>query len=180
MTKWRNFYKCMGLLAALWALAPTTGLHAQVDENREKSLPPVWVEAKIDPPLATVGDILTYSIVIRHDKDIVFSPPKLDEPVEGLEWMESGQGKPHGFAGQTEQEFWARYRADTVGTHTLPRQALEFSAPEKTDTASRIPGQIKTDAVEIKIQSILRLHGEPRDIRDIKPSWPSRRASPIT
>ncbi len=139
---------------------------AQVCLAAAKKDSPIAVEARVDPDKATLGDIITYTLLVRHDETITPSPPQLTPP-DGLEFVDQGAKKPYKKDNQRVHEFWFRLRADQVGTLTLPSVTVPFAVTNaKNET---IPGSIASPEVQLEIQSILRLQGEPTDIRDIKP-----------
>jgi hypothetical protein len=150
----------MGLWLLVLLLIPVSGF-TQEEENKS----PVSVEVHVAPAKATIGDIITYSIRVRHDPNIQPLPPKFIPPA-GLEPIDQGIKKLPPVGTQKEQEFWFRVRADQVGFYEFPSITLPFEATR--DESEKIPGQIATPKAELEIESILHLQGEPTDIRDIK------------
>ncbi|MCH7623420.1 MAG: hypothetical protein IIB46_05000, partial [Nitrospinae bacterium] len=129
---------------------------------------PISVEVDISPILATVGDLITYSIRVRHDSTIKPSPPKFVPP-EGLEAVDQGTRVLPRKNTQLQQEFWFRLRADLVGTYDFPALTIPFLVSGIDNKGKIIPGQVSSPKAQLVIQSILHLQGEPTDIRDIKP-----------
>jgi hypothetical protein len=157
----KNKYRCIaGLLLLAVLLTPVSGF-TQQEENKS----PIAVEVHVAPAKATIGDIITYSIRVRHDANINPLPPKFVPPA-GLEPIDQGIKKLPAVGTQNEQEFWFRMRADQVGSYDFPSIPLPFEATREEN--KKIPGQIATPKAELEIQSILHLDGEPTDIRDIK------------
>lgn len=152
-----------GLLLLAWSVTPG---FTQGKDTENKS--PVSVEVHVTPSKATIGDIITYSIRIRHDPNIEPFPPKF-QPPEGLESIDRGTRKLPPKKSQLEQEFWFRLRADRVGSYIFPPVPIPFEAARSGNKNEKILGQIVTPKAELEVQSILRLQGEPTDIRDIKP-----------
>jgi hypothetical protein len=159
------FSRCLaGLLLFALPLIPITGF-TQGDEDENKS--PVSVEVYVAPAKATIGDIITYTFRVRHDANIEPFPPKFAPP-EGLEFIDQGIRKLPTKNNHREQEFWFRLRADQVGSYDFPPIPLPFEATREGNESEKIPGHIMTPKAELEIESILRLQGEPTDIRDIK------------
>lgn len=157
----KNKYQCLaGLLLSAVLLIPISGF-TQEEENKS----PVSVEVHVAPAKATIGDIITYSIRVRHDANIKPFPPKFMPPA-GLEPIDQGVKKLPPVGTQNEQEFWFRMRADQVGSYEFPSIPLPFEATR--EGGQKIPGQAAAPKAELEIESILRLEGEPTDIRDIK------------
>ncbi|MCH8311393.1 MAG: hypothetical protein IID17_00235 [Nitrospinae bacterium] len=129
---------------------------------------PISVEVDISPILATVGDLITYSIRVRHDSTIKPSPP-IFVPPEGLEAVDQGTRVLPRKNTQLQQEFWFRLRADLVGTYDFPALTIPFLVSGTDNKGKIIPGQVSSPKAQLAIQSILHLQGEPTDIRDIKP-----------
>jgi len=129
---------------------------------------PISVEVEVSPMQATVGDLITYSIRVRHDPTIRPSPPKFIPP-EGLQAVDQGTRELPRKNAQHQKEFWFRLRANLVGTHDFPALLIPFLVSGDGDEDKNIPGQVSSPKARLVIQSILHLQGEPTDIRDIKP-----------
>lgn len=157
----KNKYRCLAALLLLAVLLIPVSGFTQEEENKS----PISVEVHVAPAKATIGDIITYSIRVRHDPNIEPLPPKFVPPA-GLESIDQGTKNLPPVKTQNEQEFWFRLRADQVGSYDFPSLPLPFEATREED--KKIPGQIATPKAELEIESILHLQGEPTDIRDIK------------
>ena len=72
---------------------------------------PVAIATQVDITQPTLGDILTYSITVNHDLDIVIHTPKYVIP-EGFEKVGHGKKNPRKVNNQTAQEFWLKLRVD--------------------------------------------------------------------
>ncbi len=128
--------------------------------------PPISVEARVDKPLATVGDVVTYTIAITRNADTDFSQPE-PEAFEGFELLAMGAHPSISVKDVMVQEFWFRLRADLVGKYTFPAYPIDFQTPDAK--GRRTPGQTATPKVDVEILSVLHLRGKPTDIHDIKP-----------
>jgi len=154
-----------GLLFMAFSFVSLSGF---IQESTAGPQSPISVEAEVTPVQATVGDLITYSIRVRHDPTIRPSPPKFMAP-EGLEMVDQGTRELPRRNTQIQQEFWFRLRADLVGTYDFPALAIPFLVSGDDDVGKTIPGRVSSPKIRLVIQSILHLQGEPTDIRDIKP-----------
>ncbi|MFT4577731.1 MAG: hypothetical protein ACI8PD_001074 [Nitrospinales bacterium] len=127
---------------------------------------PVSIDAQIDIRQPTLGDIVTYSITVTHDPDIVLHMPEYVTP-EGLENVEHGNENPRNINKQTTQEFWLKLRVDKIGSMILPPIPIWFDAPDTNKQIVR--GKIMSPEVNFEVQSLLQLEENASDIKDIKP-----------
>jgi hypothetical protein len=127
---------------------------------------PVSIEAQVDIIQPTLGDIVTYSITVTHDPNIVLHMPEYLIP-EGLEKVEHGKENPKEINKQTAQEFWLKLRVDKIGPMTLPPIPIWFDAPDTNKQMVR--GKIMSSEVSFEVQSLLQLEENASDIKDIKP-----------
>ena len=147
------------LLAYLFQLINAPGAWANPAD-------PVSINTRVDITQPTLGDILTYSITVNHDSDIVIHTPEYVIP-EGFEKVGHGKKKPRKLNNQTSQEFWLKLKVDKTGLLTIPAIPIGFDAPDQNDKI--VKGQIITSEVNVKVQSLLQLEGNASDIKDIKP-----------
>ena len=127
---------------------------------------PVSIDARVDISQPTLGDIITYSITVTHDPDIVLQTPGYAIP-EGLEKLENGKKSSREVKKQFEQEFWLKLRVDKIGEIKFSPIPVEFEAPDPDNQIVR--GKIMAPEVVIQVQSLLQLEGNAKDIKDIKP-----------
>ena len=130
------------------------------------SADPVSIKTQVDITQPTLGDILTYSIRVNHDSDIVIHTPEYVIP-EGFEKVGNGKKIPRKVNNQTAQEFWLKLRVDKTGLLTIPAIPLGFDAPDQNNKI--VKGKIMTAEVNVDVQSLLQLEGKTSDIKDIKP-----------
>jgi len=127
---------------------------------------PISINAQVDIARPTLGDILTYSITVTHDPDIVIHTPEYEIP-DGFEKVDQGKNNPRRLNNQTVQEFWLKLRIDKTGTSTIPAIPVGFDAPNQNNQL--VQGKINTPEVVVDVQSLLQLEGNASDIKDIKP-----------
>lgn len=158
-----------GMVLAWLVFAVAPGLAA----TAPGAAAPIAVEAKVDKPNATVGDIVVYSITAHHDRDVEIVPPDLGKDVDGFEPARNGTAKPRSREGKITEEYWFRLRADRVGSFAFKPIPVHFKMPDAREPGRKIDGQVLTPQVAAEVRSVLRLQGEPADIRDIKPLIPA-------
>jgi len=131
---------------------------------------PVSADTRVSQRQVTIGDVVTYSIIVRHDDGIHVAPP---DPTahfnKGFEYVDRGTLQPKTIDGQTEETFWFKYRADQVGFYNLPKIPIEFAVPSPDNPSQSIPGTINAPESVIEIRSVLFIDKNANDIKDIKP-----------
>ena len=129
--------------------------------------PPITINTEIDKKIVTTGDIITYSIILKHELDVLIATPNFDI-IDTFNIVEKKTDKPRKVTKDiVEQKYSIKLRADKVGTYTIPPIKIPFKIKEqKTD--KYIPGAVTSQKATIKVASVLRLQGEPTDIKDIK------------
>ncbi len=131
---------------------------------------PISAETRVSQRQVTIGDVVTYSITIRHDAGIHVLPPDPKAHFEkGFEYVDQGTSEPKKIEGQQVETFWFKYRADVVGFYNLPQIPIEFTAPSPDDPSQQLPGLLQAPEAVIEIRSVLFQEGQPNDIKDIKP-----------
>lgn len=159
LNDWRGWFAVLG-----FCLLPLPGFADSTIQS------PISVEAHVSQRQVTVGDVVTYSIVIRHDAGIHILPPDPTSHFEkGFDYVDRGTSEPKEVNGQQEETFWFKFRADVVGFYNLPKIPIEFTAPSPDDPSNPIPGNLDAPGVVIEIRSVLFQDGQPNDIKDIKP-----------
>ena len=128
---------------------------------------PITINTEIDKPIVTTGDIITYTITLTHESDVIPTTPDFDA-ISEFNIIERITIKPRETEnGLVKQKYSAKLRADKVGTYTIAPVRVPFKIKEK-NTEKYIPGEILSQKITIEVASVLRLQGEPTDIKDIK------------
>ena len=128
---------------------------------------PITINTEIDKPIVTTGDIITYTIILTHELDVIPTTPDFDA-ISEFNIIERITIKPRETEnGLVKQKYSAKLRADKVGTYTIAPVRVPFKIKEK-NTEKYIPGEILSQKITIEVASVLRLQGEPTDIKDIK------------
>ena len=131
---------------------------------------PISAETTVSQREITIGDIVTYSIIVTHDPGIHVAPP---DPTphfrKGFEFVDQGTSESQSADGRREITFGFKFRADAVGFYNFPEIPVEFTAPAPGDPSQTLPGILKAPKAEIVIRSVLFIDEEAEDIKDIKP-----------
>jgi hypothetical protein len=131
---------------------------------------PISAETRVSQRQVTVGDVVTYSIIVRHHGGIHVLPPDPTAHFEkGFEPVDQVTSETKQVEGQQEETFWFKFRADAVGFYNLPKIPIEFTAPSPDDPSHPISGTLQAPEAVIEIRSVLFQEGQPSDIKDIKP-----------
>ncbi len=159
LNNWGGLLAVMGLwLAPLLVFADTTAQS------------PISAETRVSQRQVTIGAVVIYSIVIRHDAGIHVLPPDPTAHFEkGFEYVDQGTSEPKEVEGQQEETFWFKFRADAVGFYNLPKIPIKFTGPSPDNPSHPVPGTLQAPEAVIEIRSVLFQDGEPNDIKDIKP-----------
>jgi len=151
------------ILVVFW-LAPLP-VFADVESSS-----PIAAETHVSQRQVTVGDVVTYSIIVQHQAGIHVLPPNPTAHFEkGFEPVDQGTSETKQVKDQQEETFWFKFRADAVGFYNLPKIPIEFTAPSPDDPSRPIPGTLQAPEAVIEIRSVLFQEGQPSDIKDIKP-----------
>ena len=117
---------------------------------------PLTINTEIDKPIVTTGDIITYTIILTHELDIIPTTPDFDA-ISEFNIIERITIKPReSEKGLVEQKYSAKLRADKVGTYTIAPIRVPFKIKEK-NTEKYIPGEILSQKITIEVASVLRL-----------------------
>jgi len=128
---------------------------------------PLTINSEIDKTTVTTGDIITYTIIIKHELDVTPTTPNFDV-INKFDIIEKITSEPRETEeGLIEQKYSVKLRADQVGTYTIPPIPVLFKI-KKQNTEKYIPGEARSQKITIEVASVLRLQGEPTDIKDIK------------
>jgi len=128
---------------------------------------PLTINSEIDKATVTTGDIITYTIIIKHELDVTPTTPNFDV-INKFDIIEKITSEPRETKeGLIEQKYSVKLRADQVGTYTIPPIRVLFKIKNQ-NTEKYIPGEARSQKITIEVASVLRLQGEPTDIKDIK------------
>ena len=128
---------------------------------------PITINTEVDKSIVTTGDIITYTVTLTHELAVIPTIPDFDA-ISEFNIIERRTIKPREIGkGLVEQKYSVKLLADQVGTYDISPIRVPFKIKEK-NTGKYIPGEILSPKITIEVASVLRLQGEPTDIKDIK------------
>jgi len=129
----------------------------------------VSAQINVEPKQGYIGDIITVTILIRHDSILTPDMPRV-ESFPGFKVVDSGSNTPESFAGQLESEFWIRLQAEKIGKLTIPSIPVSLYLSDGPKENDPNPAIVMTPQFTVDIQSIIQAQDEPAtEIKDIKP-----------
>ena len=129
----------------------------------------VTAQVKVEPQQGFIGDIITVTVLIRHDSILTPDMPRV-ESFPGFKVLDSGSNTPETFAGQLESEFWIRLQAEKIGKLTIPSLPISLYLSDGPKEDDLNPAIVMTPQISVEIQSIIQAQDEPAtEIKDIKP-----------
>jgi len=121
---------------------------------------PVEVEAKVDRATITVGDRLTYTLLVRHRPDYKVRLPAAGAGLEAFEIKDHQELPPEKLPDGRIQEGRVYVLSTfTTGDYVLAPLAVPYAGPGGKS------GEVKTAEIKIRVRSILP--ADAKDIRDI-------------
>ncbi|MEM7052168.1 MAG: hypothetical protein AAF604_21050 [Acidobacteriota bacterium] len=177
----RRLLPLLLVLTAACAGAPPEP--AADDEDR----PPVEARATVDRAVATTGDILTYTILVEHEPDLLVEIPEAGSEIAGFRIVEIGREVPRTASDGQRQvvELWYQLRADLVGSYVLPSITIPYRPTESNEDGASSQsaqrgeaGSVSTSEIFVEVESVLPADGEADDIRGLKPLRPQPRQTP--
>ncbi len=161
----KYFFKILIWTTFLSVLAVSKNLNAQ--ENQ--SLPPVEIQASVDKPVATVGDLIRFKIELRTEKDIRPQEPTPLKPKEGLIYIKREIPEIRFENDRNIAIFYYIFRADLVGRFAIPSIKIKFLAPYSKTPGTPIEGSITSPETFVEVRSVLQTKEGPPTLQDIKP-----------
>ena len=159
------------MLGIAWLLCPVTGL-----AQGEPTPPIVEAQASVDKAVATTGDILEYTLTVKHTDDVDVAIPEQGAEIAGFRIIDFGRHKPSREGNRNVVSLWYKLRGDLVGSYILPKTTVTYRPKDDTDADSV---SIETSEIFVEIQSVLPQDGSATDIRDIKPLRRIDRPTPL-
>lgn len=120
----------------------------------------VSVESRIDKSQVTVGDLVLYEVIVKHSPDIEITMPPPGINLGGFEIRGYEPFDPVKKDDLIEQKVKYTIAAYDTGTYVIPPTGVLYM------TADSVQNSLLTDAVTIRVESILS--GDEEDILDIK------------
>lgn len=125
---------------------------------------PVLVDAHLSPTRATVGDRLTLSVTIEHERDTAIEPPGAEAAFAPLELVEATPPEMRSLGhGRAETRLTFILTAFQTGDLTVPPLAIQYR-----DGGGDV-GSLVTPALALVVDSVIPSGQAPEEIRDLKP-----------
>lgn len=134
------------------------------------SLPGIEIQTSVDKAEAYIGDLITYTLTIIHDSTIELIPPPLGANLGAFDVKDYKPDMqstlPDGRIKSTSEFILSTF---TTGDYVIPPIPLAFRMP---DSSQKI---LLSEAVPIKIKSLLAEGADTVDIRPLKPPYEFKR-----
>lgn len=130
--------------------------------NEKVPEPLINVNTTVDKAKITIGDKITYKIIVDFPKGIEVMPPEIKEKIGEFTIVDSGVEESKNEDGRIRQERWYILETFETGSYIIP----EISVKHKRRDEEKIR-EAKTSEIFIEVVSILDENAT--DIRDIKP-----------
>jgi len=127
------------------------------------SAPGITIETSVDLAEAYIGDLITYSLAITHDTDVVLTPPPIGANLGSFDvknYEDLGETRLDDGRIRTESRFMLT--TFTTGDYIIPPIPVEFMLPDSTKKI------LISEPVPVKILSLLAEGADTADIRDLK------------
>jgi hypothetical protein len=123
----------------------------------------IMVTAEVDKSVITIGDRITYSLLIEHEKDLKVEQPGPGANLGQFEIKDYKIHEPRELEGMIQQQFDYEISVFDTGRFIIPPFPVAFA---ETDT-SREYQIIESSPLEIYVKSVLTAGDQ--ELRDIKP-----------
>jgi len=145
------------LLNIIFSLLINSGLFGQDDQPEA----PVTLEHSVDRARITIGDLIKYSVIVKHDRDIAVQMPSAGANLGMFEIREYNIADPRRENGQIIEQ--AEYTISTfeTGEFDIPPIGICYTMPGDTTVK-----ELHTESIKIIVESLKP--SEEGDIRDIK------------
>jgi len=133
----------------------------------------ITIETSVDRAEIYIGDMITYSLSIIHDSDVVLTPPPIGANLGSFDvknYEDFGETRLESGSIKTESRFMLT--TFTTGDYIIPPIPVEFMLPDSTKKI------LISEPMPIKVSSLLAEGSDTADIRDLKSpiefksSWP--------
>lgn len=151
-------------MAILAILSPLT-IRAQDIEavDTVTSAPGITIETSVDRAEIYIGDLITYSLAIIHDSDVILTPPPIGANLGSFDvknYEDLPEKRLDDGSIRTESRFMLT--TFTTGDYLIPPIPVEFMLSDSTRKV------LISEPVPIKVKSLLAEGADTTDIRDLK------------
>ena len=127
------------------------------------SRPPIELNSAVDKPIATTGDVITYTVTIDRSPEVEVEMPEFGKEIGGFKVEDYGDRELAQVEGRIIVKRWYRLRADEVNYYIIPPIKLNYKLKTKPNETK----QLQTSQIFIHVKSVMDKDME--DIIDIKP-----------
>ena len=121
----------------------------------------VSIESKVDRAKITIGDRITYSIIVTKDENIVVEMPDVGANLGAFEILQFNDPEPQKTDGKIVQAREFTISTFDVGEYEIPPVVIHFSTGADT-----VWQELTTEKIKIEVESLKP--SEAGDVRDIK------------
>ena len=122
---------------------------------------PLEVTASVDKDKATIGDKITYTIIVKADKDIEIKFPEFGQNLGGFAIKDFGTSRKGWFRTKTYRQ-WYVLDTYTSGKYSIPEARVKYRKKSQKEWQ-----EVSTDEITVEVESILENAEDKRDIREI-------------
>ncbi len=122
----------------------------------------ISLQAKVDKSKIKIGDLINYSIEVRHDENIEIKMPNLGANLGQFEIRDYHDLEPEKIDGEMVQRREYDISTYDIGDYTIPPVTVHYQPAGDT-----LWQKLQTEEIKITVESIVA--SEDGDIRDIKP-----------
>jgi hypothetical protein len=134
----------------------------ETNKEKEDSRSLINVSTTVDKAKITIGDKITYKIIVDFPDEINVLPPEIKDKIGDFPAVDSGIEELKKEDGRVRQERWYLLETYTVGSYIIP--AINVKHKRKDEEKIR---EAETSEIFIEVVSILDENAS--DIRGIKP-----------
>jgi len=131
--------------------------------GKDLSRPPVELNSAVDKPIATTGDVITYTVTIDRAPEAEVEMPEFGKEIGRFKVEDYGDKELTQVEGRIIVKRWYKLRADAVNYYIIPPIKLNYKLKSKPNETK----QIQTSQIFIHVKSVMDKDME--DIIDIKP-----------
>ncbi len=124
--------------------------------------PQISIYSRVDQSRITIGDLITYSVIVKHRQEMNVAMPDLGTNLGGFEIRDYREHKPKKENDMIVTQMDYIISTFFTGEFVIPPVSISYSAPG--DSGIR---KMYTEPIDITVESVQS--GEADDIRDIKP-----------
>ena len=122
----------------------------------------ISVESKVDKAKITIGDLVKYTLIVRHDEDVILEDMAAGTNLGMFEVRDYAVQEPRKENGQVVEQYDFVISTFDVGDFFIPPLTLRYTTVEDSTVK-----EIKTEKIKIVVESVKP--SEAGDIRDVKP-----------